>query len=150
MGENKTNTKNVQKLLYQKGKHSYFVQPIGHIHRYHTSCNKGRVDKKVVSHVKPLLNEKQKKERISFCINNINLPCFQFLSFNDTIHIDEKWFYLKKVNQTMYLGPKETKPIRKTQNKRFLKKVMFLVAVGVPRMNHTTSTYFDGKTRIPP
>ena len=68
----------------------------------------------------------------------------KFLSFNDTIHIYEKWFYLKKVNQTMYLGPKETKPIRKTQNKRFLKKVMFLVAVGVPRMNHTTSTYFDG------
>ena len=45
----------------------------------------------------------------------------------------------------MYLGPKEEKPIRKTQNKRFLKKVMFLVAVGVPRMNHTTATYFDGK-----
>ena len=45
----------------------------------------------------------------------------------------------------MYLGPKEEKPIRRTQNKRFLKKVMFLVAVGVPRMNHTTATYFDGK-----
>ena len=44
----------------------------------------------------------------------------------------------------MYLGPKEEKPIHKTKNKRFLKKVMFLVTVGVPRMNHNTSTYFDG------
>ena len=44
----------------------------------------------------------------------------------------------------MYLVPKENKPIRKAQNKRFPKKVMFLLAVGVPQMNHTTSTYFDG------
>ena len=39
-----------------------------------------------------------------------------------------------------------------TQNPKqtFLKKVMFLVAVGVPRMNHTTATYFDGNLGCSP
>ena len=83
--------------------------------------------KKVVSHVKPLLNDKQKNERVEFFINHINLPCLKFACLKHTIHIDEKWFYLKKVNQTIYLGPKESKPVIKTQNKWFLKKVMFLV-----------------------
>ena len=55
--------------------------------------------KKVITHVKPSLNPKQKIERLDFCIKHIDLPCFQFVSFNNTIHIDEKWFYIQKTNQ---------------------------------------------------
>ena len=101
--------------------------------------------KKVITHVKPSLNPKQKIERLDFCIKHIELPCFQFFSFNNTIHIDEKRFQIQKTNQKMYLAPEETIPIRKCQNKRFMRKVMFLVAVAKPRRNYRTKKFLDGK-----
>ena len=61
----------------------------------HRALRKGLI-KKVITHVKTSLNTKQKIERLDFCIRHINLPCFQFVSFNNTIHIDEKWFYIQK------------------------------------------------------
>ena len=45
----------------------------------------------------------------------------------------------------MYLGPDETIPIRKTQNKRFVSKVMFLVNDENSRRNYRTKKFFDIK-----
>ncbi len=100
--------------------------------------------KKVVTHVKPSLTVEQKRTRLEFCMKHIDLPNCQFHSFNDVIHIDEKWFYIQKINQKMYLLKDEPIPIRKTQSKRFMQKVMFLCAVGKPRPNHKTGAYFNG------
>ena len=49
----------------------------------------------------------------------------------------------KKINQTLYLSKDEQTPVRTTQNKRFMQKVMFLVAVAQPRMYR--GKYFNGK-----
>ena len=61
----------------------------------HRALRKGLI-KKVITHVKPSLNTKQKIERLDFCIRHINLPCFKFVSFNQTIHIDENGFISRK------------------------------------------------------
>jgi hypothetical protein len=69
----------------------------------------------------------------------------------DTIHIDEKWFYVDKKTRRVYLTLNEAAPTRATKNINFLEKVMFLAAVarpwrcqpGVPEIPGIW--YFDGK-----
>ena len=41
--------------------------------------------------------------------------------------------------------PTEKDPIRRCTNKRFIRKVMFLVAVAQPRQDHGRKVLFDGK-----
>ena len=50
----------------------------------------------------------------------------------------------------MYLALEETIPVRKCQNKRFMRKLMFLVAVSKPRRNYRTKKFFDGKLKCFP
>ncbi|GAX12673.1 hypothetical protein FisN_13Lu158 [Fistulifera solaris] len=66
------------------------------------------------------------------------------------IHIDEKWFYMTKVNENYYLLPWEETPKRTTKSKRFITKVMFLAAVTRPRFDHVENKVFDGKIGIWP
>jgi hypothetical protein len=66
------------------------------------------------------------------------------------VHVDEKWFYLAKINQKIYLVPGETGPTRPMHSKRFIPKVMFLAAVAEPRTNVVTGERFDGKIGIWP
>ena len=92
-----------------------------------------------------MLTTKQKDSRVNFVIDHLNLPCSQFISFDNLISLDEKWFYLQRVNQRIYLSPEETIPIRKTQSKKNIIKVMFLVAVSRPRRDYKRNEFFDGK-----
>ncbi|CAN0474101.1 unnamed protein product [Discosporangium mesarthrocarpum] len=66
----------------------------------------------------------------------------------DWVHVDEKWFYVMKEGRGIHLHPEEDvpKPPR-TQNKRFITKVMFLAAVARPRMI-SDGMWFDGKIGI--
>ena len=41
--------------------------------------------------------------------------------------------------------PTEKEPIRRCTNKRFIRKVMFLVVVAKPRQDHGRKVLFDGK-----
>ncbi|KAF0747407.1 hypothetical protein AaE_007741 [Aphanomyces astaci] len=65
----------------------------------------------------------------------------------DTVHIDEKWFYMTRIKRMFYLAPGEKPPHRKCKSKRFITKVMFLSAVARPRWNNNTGEWFDGKLR---
>ena len=53
----------------------------------------------------------------------------QFMDMENTIHIDEKWFYLTKKSETYYLLPDEEEPHRTCKSKNFVLKVMFLAAI---------------------
>lgn len=68
----------------------------------------------------------------------------------DTVHVDEKWFYVVKDGQGVYILPGEdaSRPAR-AQHKSHIIKVMFLCAVARPRVGHR-SRRFDGKIGLWP
>ena len=68
---------------------------VGSVHR---AVKDGSI-RRVVNYLKPTLTQKQKDARINYIVDFINLPSPQFCSFNNYIHLDEKWFYVKKVNK---------------------------------------------------
>lgn len=104
------------------------------------------------SNVKPELTDKNRLERMRFCLSHIqeNRPTLPFKDMNDIIHVDEKWFFLTKVKRTYYLTPQEPKPHRFTKSKRYIPKIMFLSAVCRPRYDHQNKKLFDGKFGIWP
>ena len=63
----------------------------------------------------------------------------------DVLHIDEKWFYLTEVKKNYYLGNDDHDPYRSVRNKRFISKVMFLIAVAWPIWETRYNRQFDGK-----
>lgn len=101
------------------------------------------------SSLKPLLTERNKEERFNFCRSFVTDNGF-FESMMNYIHIDEKWFYMTKINENFYLLPDESPPDRTTKSKRFITKVMFLAAVARPRYDHHRKQVFDGKIGIWP
>lgn len=60
----------------------------------------------------------------------------------DRIHIDEKWFQGKKEVQRIYMAHDEIAPLRSTQHKSHIPKVMFLCALGRPH-RHVRATNDD-------
>jgi hypothetical protein len=99
---------------------------------------------------KPPLTATQKQNRIDYCINNINLETGFFKDGFDTVHVDEKWFFIKKSTKTYYLTSDEPDPTNIIRNKRYIEKVMFLCAVARPRWNTAANQWFDGKIGLWP
>lgn len=75
---------------------------------------KGKSIKRVSSTIKPFLTEKNKKDRVEFCLSKV-LPDGKFMDFKDYIHIDEKWFYLTKCKRTYYVLLDEETPIERAK-----------------------------------
>ena len=50
---------------------------------------------------------------------------------------------MKKIRQRMYLDENEDIPVRRSQNKRFWIKVMFLVEVSKPLQDYNMELFFD-------
>ncbi|XP_056689685.1 uncharacterized protein [Spinacia oleracea] len=74
----------------------------------------------------------------------------QYLPMFDFVHIDEKWFYLTKKQQRVYLGKNERGKYRSDKSSKFIPKVMFTAAVARPRFNENDECTFDGKLGIFP
>ena len=68
-----------------------------------------------------------------------------FQNMETIVHLDEKWFDMKKEKNTYYLHPKETRPLRRLRNATKIGKVMFLTAVAKPRYGDGGVVTFDGK-----
>ncbi|KAG3020594.1 hypothetical protein PC121_g10816 [Phytophthora cactorum] len=102
-----------------------------------------------VSNVKPLLTDENKAARLVWCILHVQPNSLLFNNMYDTIHVDEKIFYLTAVRRRYYL-PGEEAPHRQVRSKRFITKVMMLAAVVRPRWNAASGSYFDGKLGIWP
>ncbi|XP_050207555.1 uncharacterized protein LOC126656972 [Mercurialis annua] len=103
--------------------------------------------------LKPYLTEENKKSRLMFCTSIIDQGTVNskptFTDIYDCVHIDEKWFYMSKTSKKYYLHPLENEPLRTCKNKRFIEKVIFLVAVARPRIT-STNQEFLGKIGIFP
>lgn len=75
------------------------------------------------SSIKPFLTDDNKAGRVRFCRQRANIDQQLFDPMMDTVHIDEKWFYLTKPSQKCYLGSDEQLPYRSCKSKRFITKV---------------------------
>lgn len=105
--------------------------------------------KRISSTIKPSLTEKNKLDRIRFCLQHVQSNgCFSEML--DRIHIDEKWFYITKTSNSFYITLDETEPLRHCKSKRFITKVMFMAAVARPRWDSNRNEMFDGKIGIWP
>jgi hypothetical protein len=124
------------------------------------------------SRIKPLLTQENKHQRLDHVLqfvrpgtvfmctyalcdsisneNSMKEPSLSFHDFYDHVHIDEKWFFIDKDRRTFYLTDNEQLDHRATKSKRFLTKVMFLVAVARPRWDTTRNQWFDGRIGIWP
>jgi hypothetical protein len=95
--------------------------------------------------VKPLLTDVHKMQRVLFASSKISQPENHFHHFYDSIHVDEKWFFISEKQLRVYCAPDEEIPERNAQNRDHLLKVMFLCAVARPRFNAAGNCTFDGK-----
>ncbi|CAN0492719.1 unnamed protein product, partial [Discosporangium mesarthrocarpum] len=88
--------------------------------------------------VKPVLSDKQKRDRVGFALSHMHRKGGARVVVDDMydcVHMDEKWFYVMKDGRGIYLHPEEDAPKPpRAQNKRFITRVMFLAAVARPRM----------------
>ena len=100
--------------------------------------------------VKPLLTEMHKVQRVMFATSQLSEPNDHFHYFYDSVHIDEKWFFISEKQLRVHLAPDEEMPERNAQNRDHLIKVMFLCAVARPRYNATGNCTFDGKNGMWP
>lgn len=99
---------------------------------------------------KPLLEERVREQRVAFCKTFIDRESMRYHDMYDCVHLDEKWFYLATSNRRYYLISGESPPLRVARSKRFVTKVMFLVAVARPRFDANTGAWFDGKVGMWP
>jgi hypothetical protein len=85
--------------------------------------------------LRPCLSDKQRLARLQWVVNLAKKKGreWSFLDLEHWVHLDEKWFFIMKDREKVYLFPEEAPPgAPRVQNKRFITKVMFLAAVGRP------------------
>ena len=89
--------------------------------------------------IKPKLSHDHKIRRLNFILSQIISPTIdtppKFSLMYNVVHIDEKWFYMRRETQRYYLFPSnEEEPYWCVQNKNFIGKVMFIATVIRPQI----------------
>ncbi|KAH6793329.1 hypothetical protein C2S52_003806 [Perilla frutescens var. hirtella] len=106
------------------------------------------------SAIRPDLTASNKLLRLRFTLEALELDrnanMLTFKSMYNTVHIDEKWFYMKKETHRFYLTPEEAEPHRSCKSKKFISKIMFMCAVSRPLLAVDGSVLFDGKIGVFP
>lgn len=103
--------------------------------------------------IEPLSTEKNKLERIRYCLRRLQLKIIpplqsavgstQFESMMDEIHIDKICFHINKNTRRFHLPERETPHQRTTKVKRFIKKVMFMDVVAQSCLDTYRNQRFD-------
>jgi hypothetical protein len=106
------------------------------------------------SRLKPTLTPASRAARLRYCLDRIvhdeALDVLKFEDFNDTVFVDEKWFFIDLVSRRYILLPNEPVPRPTTRHKNHIVKVMFMSAVARPRRDVNRNRHFDGKLGIWP
>ncbi|KAE9302957.1 hypothetical protein PF008_g22352 [Phytophthora fragariae] len=109
--------------------------------------------RRALRQTRSLLTASHRVARLKLAVNHVKLNGdgqYYFDPMFDVVHIDEKWLYVKKIAQRVYVltgkdgTPLEEAPVQYVQSKRHIKKVMFLCAVARPRGD------WDGKIGLWP
>ena len=107
---------------------------------------RGMGTRRMVSWIKLCLMQEQRLARLRWIMSHTQKDSrkWGFVGFANTIHIDEKRFYVIKDAQKIWLLPEDRDPSApKAQSRAFLKKVMFLAAVGWPISGQTGHNFVD-------
>jgi hypothetical protein len=100
------------------------------------------------SPVKPLLTNDQKIRRMKFVISQLDNSGTKFKSFENTVHVDESWFFVSKLVDRVKSIPGELEfEVQKTRHKSHRVKVMFVTAVGLWRVAANTTAKNKSKNR---
>jgi hypothetical protein len=99
--------------------------------------------------VKPHLTEEQKQKRLRWVLDKADrshgLDRTQYKNGENTVHVDESWFYLQDVSSKMKILPNTILPNNPTcKHKSHILKIMFVVAMARPQ-RRPDGTWFDGK-----
>ena len=100
--------------------------------------------------IKPFLTDEHKLHRLAYAADHIKTDDGEprWDGMYKEIHVDEKWFFISRETQRVYLTQNEKDnedvPYRTCKSKRFMIKVMFLCAVARPRFNDNGECTFDG------
>ena len=97
------------------------------------------------SALKPALTEQHKLLRVTFCLTKIDPLTRQYNHCYQSVHVDEKWFFITEKVLRLYIARREEVPTRRCQNWEHLIKVMFLAVVARSRFDTEGVCTFDGK-----
>ena len=118
---------------------------------------KERIFRSHVSRLKPMLTDGNKLHRLLWALTMVDQSTvtgtrsgWKFKDMCDSIHVDEKWFFLCFDGARYILVEDEPDPHRHTKHKNHITKVMFLCAQVRPRMDPNTNQMWDGKIGIWP
>jgi hypothetical protein len=80
----------------------------------HRRFKDGMINLRHSNALKPALTEENKRQRLQFCLGNLECTLFQphpqsSAMFN-TVRIDEKWFFMSRTADKLYLLPTEDEP----------------------------------------
>jgi hypothetical protein len=107
-----------------------------------------------VNTLKPVLTPPNKLKRLEYVLNHTKSVAGNnsklYHHYNDTVFVDEKWFYCSRSKERYLLAPGEKEPARSAVSRRNIQKVMFLCAVTRPRYDAHRKVTFDGKIGIWP
>eukprot|EP00956_Cyclotella_meneghiniana_P000520 scaffold571_cov34-Cyclotella_meneghiniana.AAC.2 len=107
--------------------------------------------KRATSSIKPALKQSNIQRRLNYCRAKVEADG----NFNDLmydVHVDEKWFFVQRIDEKYYLLPDEedVNLHRSCKHKSHIEKVMFGAAVARPRTNALTGEVWDGKIHLHP
>jgi hypothetical protein len=103
------------------------------------------------SPLNPTLKEENKGARVEYCLSFIDPDePTQYQDMEDSVHLDEKWFYMTTDGERYILLLDEEEPERSVTHKGHIVKVMFLCAMARPRWDTARNAWFDGKIGIWP
>jgi hypothetical protein len=99
------------------------------------------------STLRPLLTPEHMHARVFYAVSKFNPDDnINYDGFFQSVHVDEKWFFLTEKQLRLYIATDELAPARFIQNKDHITKVMFLCAIARPRYDQETGEcLFDGK-----
>jgi hypothetical protein len=115
--------------------------------------------------IKPFLSEENRYGRVCYAVDRIETrtssneeqqrpPPLIYSDFYDSIHVDEKWFFLTEENMQYYTTKAEKEegktPKRLCAHKSHIIMVMFLAAVAQPIFDNDGRCIFDGKIGLWP
>ncbi|KAH9145227.1 hypothetical protein AeRB84_010860 [Aphanomyces euteiches] len=109
------------------------------------NCMKNGMFRSHTSAIKPSLTPANMLARVDFALKAIDEESLAFMEMSNIVHLDEKWYFLTKTSRRFYLLPGEKEPVRRTQSKRYIGKIMFLSAVSRPCFSSDGSLLWDGK-----
>ena len=74
------------------------------------------------SALKPALTERHKLLRVTFCLTKIDPVTCQYDNCMQSVHVDEKWFFISEEVLRLYIAPEEVVSTRRVQNKEHIIK----------------------------